>query len=677
MAVNITGVATSFVSPRSLQATSTGRLWVAAGDATANTIEFWYSDDAGVTWTENTAAQITWDGANYFAFYIDADDHAHIAYDETATVALKYRRNKSISTTSAWSAASTVDSTTATAYQWADLVAHREGTGWKAHILYKRNTTGTDLMLYAPITITSADVITVETKVTVDSDVGASNGAGGIDFHHTASDEKAIQSSTPHLYMVWGDGSLSVNFAKYTYSGGSWTAGTTRVIWTAGAALYAVSMVFDGTRVIIAATVDSATMALFERDAADTTTTSRASTSSLLAQCVTYDQESNVWIVGDNNSGDLYARKFVRSTLSWAASELVDTDEILGPAAMRRTGGNTIAIAYKASGTGARFDQTFNNVAPSSPTWVNTDNVGADVGAALVLDWNFVDGNPADTQTAYTLRRQIGAGSYAYWKAGTSTWDAAVQKITSATSAVTLASGWGADGDANHKFAVLVYDNLDTVSPYSAELTVTPSVPSVPVITTPTDGGTHGSASLTAVWTCTSQATYRVELLNSAGTVTLWDSGTLTSTSVRDQLIAYSLINGTAYKVRVTTTNAEGLTATPDTNSFTVTYTLPATPTVTVTPNNTTGVITVTPTQPTPGGGQPTVTSIDIFVRLSSAHTYPDLERPVGGAGIRIAAALPPSTAWVDRACSSGIAYEYLVRSWADNGTFADSAWTA
>lgn len=306
-----------------------------------------------------------------------------------------------------------MDSTTATAYQWADLVAHREGTGWKAHILYKRNTTGTDLMLYAPITITSADVITVETKVTVDSDVGAPYlGAGGIDFHHTASDEKAIQSSTPHLYMVWCDGSLSVNFAKYTYSGGSWTAGTTRVIWTAGAALYAVSMVFDGTRVIIAATVNSATMALFERDAADTTTTSQASTSSLLAQCVTYDQESNVWIVGDNNSGDLYARKFVRSTLTWASAELVDTDQP-GICAMRRTGGNTIAIAYQdLGGGGTRFDQTYNNVAPSSPTWVNTDNVGADVGAALVLDWNFVDGNPADTQTAYTLRRQIGAGSY-------------------------------------------------------------------------------------------------------------------------------------------------------------------------------------------------------------------------------------------------------------------------
>jgi hypothetical protein len=674
MAVTITSVAASGVAPRSLQATSTGRLWVAAGNTSADTIEFWYSDDAGATWTENTSAQITWSGGSYFAFYIDADDHAHIAYDELGTVALKYRRNKSISTTSAWSAASTVDSTTALSYQWADMVAHREGTGWKAHILYKRNTTGADLMLWAPITITSADVITVETKVTVDSNVGGANGAGGIDFHHTASDEKAIQSSTPHLYMVWCDGSLSVNFAKYTYSGGSWTAGTTRVIYT-GAATPSAQMVFDGSRVIITL-VDGANVGLFERDAADTTTTTRSAVAVPVTSCVTYDNDSNVWIAGGGAPGDLYVRKFVRSTLTWASAELVDTDNP-GICAMRRTGGNTIAIAYQdLGGGGARFDQTYNNVAPSSPTWVNVDNVGADVGAALVLDWNFVDANPGDAQTAYTLRRQIGAGSYAYWKASDSTWDAAVQKITSATSAVTQASGWGADGDANHKFAVLVYDALDTVSPYSAELTVTPSVPAVPVITTPTDGGTVASASLTAVWTCTSQATYLVELLNSAETTVLHSSGVVTDSVSRSYVIPYTLVNGTSYKVRVTCVNAEGLAATPDTNSFSVSYTAPATPTVVVTPSTSLAKITVTPTQPTPGGGQPTVTSIDIFVRCAAGRNYPDGERPVGGVGIRVGAALPPSTAWVDYP-SAGVAYEYMVRANADNGTYADSAWTA
>lgn len=677
MAVDINAASGGRVARRSIAATSTGRMWVAIGDDTANKIEMWYSDDSGATWTENTSAEFTWTGGTtaHFALFIDADDHAHIVYD-TSTPSLEYRRNKSISTTSAWSSASTVDSTTALAYEMPDLVAHREGTGWMAHVLYKRNTTGSDVMLWAPITITSADVITVGTKVTVDSDVGAATGTGGIDFHHTATDEKAIQSSTPHLYMVWCDGLNDVKFAKYTYSGGSWTAGTTRTIYTASGTPYAY-MVFDGTRVVIALG-DPTNIRLFERDAADTTTTTKAGGgSTLTGYNMTYDADQNVWYIGVSSS-ELKGLQWIRATNTWGTIQTLDTDNPFLGVALRRYAGNTIPIAYgTTTSSRVRYDTSVNNVAPSAPTWVNTDNVGADVGAALTLDWNFVDDNPGDAQTAYTLRRQIGAGSYAYWKASDSTWNASVQKITSATSAVTLASGWGADGDANHKFAVLVYDVLDTVSPYSAELTVTPSVPSVPVITTPADAGTVASASLTAVWTCTSQSTYRVELLNSAGTVTLWDSGILASTSVRDQVIAYTLVNGTSYKVRVTTVNAEGLTATPDTNSFTTTYTSPATPTVVVSASSSLGKITVTPTQPTPGGGQPTVTSIDIFVRLSSAHTYPDLERPVGGAGIRIAAALPPSTAWVDRACSSGIAYEYLVRSWADNGTSADSAWTA
>lgn len=677
MAVTVNAQTDGRISQRSLQATSTGRLWIAIGYDTDNKLEFWYSDDSGATWTENTSAEFTFDGAvNNFAFYIDQDDHAHVVYEMATGPTLYYRRNASISTTSAWSSATSVDATTALAYEKLDLVAHREGTGWMAHVLYKRNTAGTDLMLWAPITITSADVITVGTKVTVDSSVGSATGPGGIDFHHTATDEKAIQGSTPHLYMVWCDGSLAVNFAKYTYSGGTWTAGTTRVIYT-GAATPTASMVFDGTRVLIAL-MDGINGGLFERDAADTTTTTRAgSGATLYLTTLTYDNDGNVWIAGVEST-DLKVRKFIRSTLAWATAESIDTDNPDLGIGMRRYGGNTISIAYGTTTTTnrVRFDGTVNNVAPSAPTWVNTDNVGADVGAALVLDWNFVDGNPADTQTAYTLRRQIGAGSYAYWKASDSTWNASVQKISSATSAVTLASGWGADGDANHKFAVLVYDNLDTVSVYSAELTVTPSVPSVPVITTPADAGTVASASLTAVWTCTSQATYKVELLDSAGTTVLHSSGVVTDSVSRSYVIPYTLVNGTSYKVRVTCVNAEGLAATPDTNSFTTTYTAPATPTLVVTASTSLAKITVTPTQPTPGGGQPTVTSIDIFVRCAAGRNYPDGERPVGGAGIRVAAAWPPSTAWVDYP-SAWVAYEYMVRAKADNGTTADSAWTA
>ena len=110
MATDIVAAASSRVRQRSIADTSTGCMWVAVGNDAGNKIEMWYSDDSGATWTENTAAEITWTGAagENFALFIDADDHAHIVYD-TSSPSIEYRRNKSISTTSAWSPATTVD----------------------------------------------------------------------------------------------------------------------------------------------------------------------------------------------------------------------------------------------------------------------------------------------------------------------------------------------------------------------------------------------------------------------------------------------------------------------------------------------------------------------------------------------------------------------------------------
>ena len=303
--------------------------------------------------------------------------------------------------------------------------------------------------------------------------------------------------------------------------------------------------------------------------------------------------------------------------------------------------------------------------------------VGRSTGAALVLDWAFVDSDAGDSQTAYAMRRQIGAGTLYYWRASDSTWQAAEVKNTETATTLSLASGWGADVDANYKFAVKTWDDIDAAGVYSAELTVVPSVPDLPTITTPTNAATWVTSAMTVIWTATTQTTYLVELLNQAGTAVLWSSGTIASVGLRQHALGYTLLNGVDYQVRVTTANDEGLLGAPDTNTFSVSYTLPATPTVTVTASSVNGYITVASSHPTPGGGQPTVTSADVFVRLSSAHNYPDLERPVGGAGIRIATGLTPGASWIDRACSGGIAYEYLVRGWADNGTFADSAWTA
>ena len=80
MAVDINAASGGRVARRSIAATSTGRMWVAIGDDTANKIEMWYSDDSGATWTENTSAEFTWTGGTtaHFALFIDADDHADV-----------------------------------------------------------------------------------------------------------------------------------------------------------------------------------------------------------------------------------------------------------------------------------------------------------------------------------------------------------------------------------------------------------------------------------------------------------------------------------------------------------------------------------------------------------------------------------------------------------------------
>lgn len=686
MAVNVTG-ATGYVGARSIAATSTGRLWALTGNGT--TLQMWYSDDNGVTWTRNTSADITTVQvtSSTFSLYIDADDHAHAVYNNVSGNTCTYARMASIGANTSWSATATVATIGSGTTLFPHIVAHREGTGWKAHVVYERADPGpTYTMSHVPITITSGNVITVGTELAVQAGNSGGNQPIGLDFYHTMADPKAVQSSTPHLFTAWISlGAPNVVwFCKATYSSGTWTWGTPRTILVTynSAAGDQHSILFDGTRVVIAAQTSgfTPTVTLYERDAADTTTTTRTMTSmTILRPRALYNTATqDVFIIGEAAAGNSVDYKiYTRSTDTWGTQTAIEAEAVTHNTVAVPIGGLFVVPALWDGASSIRFEQTSIASPPTASTWAITDNIARDVGATLGLDWDFVDPLPGDTQGAYAMRRQIGAGTLYYWRASDSSWQTTEQKNSTATTSLALASGWGADGDANHKYSVKTWDAADTAGVYSAELTVIPSTPSNPTLSTPASAGTVTTATLTAAWTVTDQATYKVELL-SAADVSLYDSGWVTSTSDRTKVVGYSLVNGVSYKCRLTTTNSEGLAAAAVTHSFTCTYTPPATPTVVVAANSTLGKITITPTQPTPSGGQPTVTSIDIYVRCAAGRTYASGERPVGGTGIRIlAGSANVSTAWIDWACASGVAYEYMVRGWAADGTFSDSAWTA
>lgn len=561
-----------------------------------------------------------------------------------------------------------------------------------AHVVVHRVHTSVGAILHHRLTTTNAGTTTWTAEQTVMT--AASGGTASrpsIAFQHTG-DEKTVSGGSPHLFVLSTYPSLAM--AKATYSAGSWTWGTSRTIdstrrwntsdhWLAG--------FFDGTRFVMAGQLDVTSggaedIVLYERDAADTTTTTRLLAGSVAAGSyirsggATYDSTGNVYLAGtDGTSGtddadNLVIRKWVRSTNTFEAETSIDATSRVNPhASCLRPAAAPAVMMVVTGGTGAtptvEFQDHAINDAPTAATWNITDNQAHDAASSLALSWTFNDPDVGDTQGSYALRRQIGAAAYEYWNAGTSTWGASEVQNTSSTSSVTLASGWGADGDSNHKYAVKTWDAAGLEGTYSSELTVIPSAKDNPTISSPTDAGTVTAAMVTVEWSATTQTAYKARLLSSADSE-LESSGWVTSTAT-SHAFAKVLSNSTTYKVEVTTKNDEGLASTADTNTFSTSFTPPSTPTLVATGSAANGTITVAITNPGLGA---TESSNDVFARVATGGRA-DLDIPVGGDGLRIASGVAVDGSFTFYP-ASGKSYEFLVRALADNSASADSAWT-
>lgn len=682
--------ATAFSNQRKTDRCQNGVRWaVFAPDAVR--FEFWYSTDDGATWTDSTD-NVSATGSSHAisgSLFIDLDDYAHFVYEDGGDGTIYYRRGTpdAACTSWTWSNATQIDSGTSLTHP--DVVAHREGTGWVAHIVMGFTGVTAPKAYYSRVTIAANGTPTVGTLFELGRSSSNVNMSGfpSVDFHHTG-DAKTVQGSTPHVYATWQVGQTGamdgVQFRKATYSGGSWTWGSMRVLdSSAYAASGRISSAFDGTRVIVAYADSASTSSIKvrERDAADTTTTTRTPTALsdgvVTGLSLSYDDEGDIhlWAVG-TTSDDVSRIEYDRSAGSWDGSWTVVTaaDALADTLSLKRGYSDTYIDGVVTSGTGSPYDvvslEYFLNQPPTAATWDLTDNQAHDVAETLTLDWTFNDPYPGDTQGKYALRRQIGAGSYEYWNAGTTSWGASEVENTSSTTQVALASSWGSDGDANHKYAVKTWDAAGLEGSYSSELTVIPSAQDNPTISSPADAGTVTAPSVTVTWSASTQTAYKARLLSSAS-AELESTGWVTSTDT-SHTFAYTLANSTDYKVEVTTKNDEGLASDADTNSFSVSFTPPSTPTLTATASDANGYITVAITNP---GAGATESYNDVFVRVASGGRA-DIDRPVGGDGIRIASGVAVDGSFIDRAVASGTDYEYLVRAVADTGATADSAWT-
>lgn len=505
------------------------------------------------------------------------------------------------------------------------------------------------------------------------NDTGSGRVTPSVDIEHTGDGRS---NATPHLWVTFGRAHLWV--LKCTWTGSGWSIGTATNVATPTTALEQASGRWDGNQLVTVRPATSSTVKMLQRNRANTTTleyTTAAHPQGTVKNCaVNYDSSTGnarVFAVG-TSTNDLYWCDFTRATLTFGAWTLYSATDIEGTRrdqyAIRRSSAGDSAhdVLSVADATGVITHTALALAyAPTAPLWTAPQSGAAgDVGAALLLDWDFQDPNPGDVQGSYAVSRQIGAGALNYWRASDSTWQVAEVQNSSGTTSLTLASGWGADVDANYTFKVKTWDAGGLASPYSDAMVVVPSAKVNPTITAPTAAAVLTANSVTLTWTVAAETAWRVQLVQTGGGSVVYDSGFVTGTDLTFTPPVV-LPNGSAWTATLTTKNAEALPSTAVNVSFTVSYVPPMTPTLVCTPVAASGWIAVAVTNPAPGGGAPALADQDLW-RRKVGTTVATL----------IASGLASGATYNDWQAASGQAYEYQVQANGTNGTSTLSAWT-
>jgi hypothetical protein len=391
--------ATAYSNQRKVDRTSNGVAWAMdwnGASSTTDAIEFWYSTDGWATKAKGGTFGFAGTGTTYTpngSWFIDADDYAHVGYKDRDTGFIYYRRGTPNATRTAWTWSGATALTGSAPFDYPDIVAHREDTGWQAHVVFSQNqSTSTDRVWHLRIPIAADGTVGPNSSAVISAVYGNTVPKWpSIDFNHTG-DGKTVTGGTPHLYVAWSAGATGagkgIRFRKATYSAGSWDWGTgtereidpTRRIDN-GNFRWLVCM-FDGTRAVIAGQPFGTTqdVVIYERDAADTTTTTRVLLTDVAAADVlnsgsaSYDGSGNVYFAAADFSGasngnhKLNHRKWTRSSDTLGPITTVDTTAPESPfvSAKRGYSNSRIEFVYT-DGTASPYTVTYDSILLETP----------------------------------------------------------------------------------------------------------------------------------------------------------------------------------------------------------------------------------------------------------------------------------------------------------------------
>ena len=324
--------------------------------------------------------------------------------------------------------------------------------------------------------------------------------------------------------------------------------------------------------------------------------------------------------------------------------------------------------AHDGSQYSVEFLLVRDNSPPTAPTGLTRDSFDATTAARF--NWMFNDPDSGDSQSAFQLRvREAGTADWHYAQSG-GTISPVADWVVSGNEHWDMVAGVLTNG-RQYEWAVMARDQNQAEGPWSDQVAfITYAAPTVIITYPATDGATHPSNSLTAQWSYSQaegrpQASYVVKLYaDDAGGpgAELWSSGEVTSPTARSRTIEHELVNEKSYHLGVIVKSDVGVWGAEVLRWFVTAFTPPPTPLLTVTGQSAYGRVRIEVVNPVPSGSEPTVTHNDLYRRASGASAWARIATGISGDG------------WYhDYAVASGMVYEYRVRAFGNNGTYADS----
>jgi hypothetical protein len=285
---------------------------------------------------------------------------------------------------------------------------------------------------------------------------------------------------------------------------------------------------------------------------------------------------------------------------------------------------------------------------PLPPTNLSPSSGVIDRTASQVFTWTFND--EGDTQKSYYIEYSANADMSSSSNTG---------EQTSGTSSHTFSGGTFTAGQVYWRVKTkgIVDSTYSSFSAIASVLAASP--PSAPNITAPTAGSPPSVGTPTITWTSTGQEQYRIQIKQ--GTPYVYQGGWVIGTQ-KSVTSPYTFANGVSYTLYLAIKDVNGLASTEDSETFTPSYTGPATPTITVTGINATG-------------------AVQISIANSDTPAYTYIYRYVTSAGassaIRISPSLGADATYIDNNCKSGVSYTYFARSFVSSGGYSDSSTAA